>query len=211
MKKIALLVCCILALAMFAGAQQFSTDFSDLPSMNIPIPMPADYPNNPFDTFITWSNFNYFNPTADPDDCPPPLSTSCPGFTLAPNTNFVFIGGPDCAVGNSLCIGTLKLPVTPNATASFQPLSMTAASGWCPNKVVVMAYNRSHLLSPTMSGASALQLTQTSATPVTFPASWTTVTEMRFYVLPSQQSPGCTLYPGVGSMVVFNFSANLNP
>jgi len=207
-KNIALLVC-ILALGMCASAQQFYVDFSDLPQMNVPIPVPTDYPNNPFDTFITWSHFDYFNPTLDPDLCPPPLSTSCPGFSLAPNANFVFIGGPDCQRGNALCIGTLQLPVTPNATASFQPLSMTAAAGWCPNNVIVMAYNKSHLLSPTLSGANTVALTQTSATTVNFPATWTNVTEMRFYVMPDSLS--CPYFPGVGSMVVFNFTAILNP
>ena len=206
-KTFALLVC-ILALAMSASAQQLNTDFSDLPTINMPIPMPADYPNNPFDSFLTWSNFNYFSPSLDPGLCPSPLSTSCPGFTLAPNTNFVFIGGPDCQAGNALCIGTLKMPVAPNATASFQPLTMTAASGWCSNNVIVMAYNKSSLLSPTLTGTNALQLTPTSPTTVNFPATWTTVTELRFYVLPDSLS--CPYFPGVGSMVVFSFTANVN-
>ena len=208
MKKVALFATVLLAVAMTASAQQqFSTDFSDLPTINIPIPMPADYPNNPFDTYMTWSNFNYVSPTAFTDFCSAPQATSCPGFTLAPNTNAVFVGGPDCQAGNALCIGTIKMPVAPNATASFQPLTMTVAAGWCSNKVTVMAYNKAALVSPTLSGTNALQLTPTSLTTINFPSNWTTVTELRFYVMPDSQS--CFVYPGVGSMVVFAFTANV--
>lgn len=184
MKRIVLLVCIVTAMALCASGQMLIT-FSDMPSVNRPLAMPDDYPT---DTYLYWDNFYYVSPNL--------WSGAGPGFFTGPDLRVIFIGGPMCTLQPNVCHGSIKVAVTPNATASFQPVSISMAAGWVPNSVVVTAYNHSKLV-----GSRVWRLT-TLAQRFDFPAEWTNITQLTFYPSPARGQ--------MGSMVAYAFLLNLN-
>jgi len=184
MKRIGLLLCIVIAAALCATGQTL-IDFSDMPSVNVPVPVPDDYPAG---SYLNWDNFYYVSPLL--------WSGAGPGFTTGPEIRLAFVGGPMCSTGG-MCSASIKVPVTPNSTASFQPLSITLSSGWVANNVVVVAYDHSKFL-----GSVVWNLT-TTAQSFDFPTYWTTVTQLRFFPSPAQGQQGST--------VIYTLSLNIEP
>jgi len=184
MKKIGSLLCLVFALALCATAQTVIT-FSDMPSVNIPVPVPDGYPTG---SYMNWPNFYYVSPLL--------WSQAGPGFTNGPNARVAFFGGPTCAQAVG-CSASIKIPVAPNATAAtFTPVSMNVASGWVPNSVVVVAYNQS-----TFVGSVSWALTTASQT-FNFPQGWNNITQLNFFPGPAQGQ--------AGSMVIYTFTVDLS-
>jgi hypothetical protein len=182
-KKLASLLCLVVALSLCATAQTLIT-FSDMPSVNVPVPVPEGYPAG---SYLTWNNFYYVSPLL--------WSGTGPGFSSGPNLRQAFMGGPLCTQAIN-CTASISIPITPNSTASFQPVSANLSAGWAANSVLVVAYNQSNFL-----GSVTLALTTTSQE-FNFPTNWTNVTQLRFFPTPAQGQPG--------SMVLYTLTVNLN-
>ena len=118
MKKLLLLVV-LLGLAALGATAQETVNFSDLPDMDNPSPIPNGYGN------VTWSGF-YF---VDPFD----WGGSGQGFKHAPIGRDV--GFSPLACNGSLCSASLS------STTGFQLVSAHAAAGYSKNPLVVTAYN----------------------------------------------------------------------
>ena len=184
LRRIGLLVCLVLATALFATAQQMMIDFSDMPTVNRPVPLPDDYP---LGTGMTWDALYYVSPNL--------WSGAGPGFTTGPDVRVAFLGGDMCKQTPTICTASIKLPVAPNSTNSFQPISMNLSAGWANNQVVVIAYFHSQLV-----GQVTWNLTTDSQT-FNFPSEWTQVTQLRFFPGPIQHASG--------SVVIYTFTLNM--
>lgn len=193
MRKLGFLMCIVAAMALCASGQTLIT-FSDMPSVNHPSRMPDNYPGA---SYLNWDNFYDVDPLL--------WSGRGPGFLMGPDVRVAFIGGPLCNEQPSACFGSIKVALAPNSTASFQPLQISLAAGWFPNKVVVNAYDHSGLL-----GSVTWNLT-TRARTFTFPAEWTNVTQLMFYPSPLDVRELPRILPHAGSMVVYTFLLYMNP
>lgn len=191
MKRIGLLLSFVVAVALCAGAQQMMITFSDMPSVVAPTPLPDNYPTG---TYLTWDDIYYVSPML--------WSGAGPGFLSGPDARVAFLGGDMCKQTPAICSATIKIPVGPNATMSFQPINMVVAAGWYPNNVVVLAYNQGQFV-----GSMPLRL-GTTAHIYNFPAHWTNVTQLTF--IPSPIS-GAAKRPGqAGSMVIYAFTLGMH-
>ena len=185
MKRIVLIISFVALVALFASAQVY-IDFHQMPIARTPSPMPDNYPA---EAGLYWDNFYYVTPGI--------WSGEGRGFWVDPATqhnSVAFIGGPLCNLATP-CYGSIKLPVGPNATASFTPISMSLTAGWATNRVIVTAYNNSRFV-----GRVVWNLTTTPHT-FSFPATWN-VTQLVFIPEVVRYS---SVYPKAGSMVVYSF------
>jgi hypothetical protein len=151
------LALCLLVLATSASAQQ-TLNFSNLPLVSSPTPMPTGYGQ------LTWGNFFYVNPWS--------WSGSGPGYKLgAQNDDVAFVGGEFCRIsGGNTCFGTLT------DSLGFELLSANVAGGYGPAAITATAYNNGVYV-----GAMNFFVgTQTET--VNFPASWGTITELSLQV-----------------------------
>jgi len=146
------LVLGLLALAMSASAQQ-NLNFSDLPLINSPAPMPTGYGQ------LTWGNFFYVNPYG--------WSEAGSGFKLGPQgEDVVFIGGEICRLSGNSCYGTLI------DTRGFVAVSANVAGGYGPVSITATAYNNGKFV------GSVSYLVASQITTLKFPASWGVITEI---------------------------------
>lgn len=158
MKRFNLTICvgiCLLFAAFNAQAQQLN--FSALPFVNSPSPMPAGYGR------LNWANIFYVNPYA--------WSGAGPGFRLQANTSDVaFVGGEYCRLSGFACTGSV------NFVTGFQLLTAQVAAGYGPTTVTVRAYRNG-----TFIGAQQYLVTPQIQN-MSFPLSWGAVTEVVFEV-----------------------------
>ncbi len=153
---IACLTICLLSLAIGAGAQE-QLNFSQLPVVNSPSPMPSGYGQ------LNWANFFYVNPYG--------WSDAGPGYELGPQGEDVaFVGGEICRLSGYACFGTLS------DTRGFQLVSANVAGGYGATQITVTAYNNGTFL-----GSTQYFLTTEMRT-LDFPASWGIATEVMFQV-----------------------------
>jgi len=150
------LAICLLALAVGAGAQE-QLNFSQLPLLGIPTPMPNGYGQ------LNWGNFFYVNPATWPG--------AGPGYRLAPqNGDVVFVGGINCRLNGYSCFGTIS------NQAGFQLVSATVAGGYGATQVTVTAYNNGAFLGSTQ------YFMGTETQVLEFPQSWGLATQVMFQV-----------------------------
>jgi hypothetical protein len=153
---IACLTLCLLSLVIGAGAQE-QLNFSQLPLVNTPSPMPNGY--GQFD----WGNFFYVNPYG--------WSGAGSGYQLGPQGEDVaFVGGEFCRLSGYACFGTI------NNARGLQLVSATVAGGFGPTQITVTAYNNGTFL------GSAQYFLTTQIRTLNFPASWGIATEVMFHV-----------------------------
>ncbi len=156
MKKMLVLLACLMAMAISATAQS-QLNFANLPLLNSPSPVPAGYGQ------LTWGNFFYVDPYT--------WSDAGPGYELGPQVEDVaFIGGQNCRLQGNACYGTL------NDLRGFQLISANVAGGYGPAALTVTAYNNGAFV------GSANFFVGTSMETLTFPASWGVVTEISIQV-----------------------------
>jgi hypothetical protein len=164
MKKTLALLACMLVLALGAKAQN-QLNFSDLPLVSTPTPIPNGYGG------LNWSNFFYVDPAQ--------WSGAGAGYKLGPDRRDVaFMGEQACIIDPILggrnvglpssCYGTITSP----GPISFQAVSALVAGGFGPTSVSVTAYNHGKYV-----GSSVYNLTTTPQN-ISFPSSWGTITEM---------------------------------
>lgn len=159
------LTICLLSLAFTAQAQQLN--FSQLPFVDSPSPMPAGYGR------LNWANFFYVNPYA--------WSEAGPGYRLQANTgDVVFVGGAYCQLSGFACSGSL------NSTIGFQLLTAQVAGGYGPTKVIVTAYRNGDFI-----GTAQYQINAEMQN-MNFPVAWGVVTEVMFQV--TGQSGSLVIY-----------------
>jgi hypothetical protein len=153
---IACLTICLVSLAIGADAQE-QLNFSQLPLVNSPSPMPNGYGQ------LGWANFFYVNPYG--------WSGAGPGYQRGPQGEDVaFVGGLSCRLSGYACFGTI------NDIRGFQLVSANVAGGYGPTQITVMAYNDGAFL-----GSAQFFLTTQMRT-LNFPASWGVATEVIFQV-----------------------------
>jgi hypothetical protein len=159
MRRFLPIVCltiCLLSLAIGAGAQE-QLNFSQLPLVNSPSPMPIGYGH------FAWANFFYVNPNG--------WSDAGPGYKLGLQSGDVaFVGGETCRLSGYACFGYLNDP------QGFQLISANVAGGYGPTAVTVTAYNNGAFL------GSAQYLLDTKMRTLNFPSSWGVATEVMFQV-----------------------------
>ncbi|MGA2370141.1 MAG: hypothetical protein ACLPPV_24510 [Candidatus Korobacteraceae bacterium] len=148
----ACLTLCLVTLVVSASAQQ-TLNFSSLPLVNTPTPMPNGYGQ------LDWGNFFYVNPYG--------WSGAGSGYKLGPQGEDVaFIGGEYCRINGYTCVGTLT------DSRGFVPVSAQVAGGFGPAVLTVSAYNNGNFI-----GSENYQLT-TDISTLTFPSAWGVVTEI---------------------------------
>lgn len=156
MKKILVVLASLLVLAVGASAQQ-TLNFSQLPLVDSPSPMPNGYGQ------LSWGNFFYVNPSG--------WSAAGPGYKLGSQAGDVaFIGGEFCRLNNT-CFGTLT------SAGGFEPLSATVAGGYGLAAVTATAYNNGAYI-----GAMQFFVGSQVQT-VNFPSSWGMVTDVTLQVI----------------------------
>jgi len=154
MKKTLVLLACLVALAMGATAQE-QINFSDLPLIGTPAPIPAGYSR------LNWSNFWYVDPSQ--------YGGAGPGYPDPfTHRDVAFIGGQFCGPVQTGCYGVIS-----SAGAPFVPVGAVMAAGYQANQVTVMAYNQGVFV-----GSASYQLTTTPRI-VSFPSNWGAITEMQ--------------------------------
>ena len=179
MKKTLVLLSCILVLALGATAQD-QLNFSDLPLVSTPTPMPNGYGG------LNWSNIFYVDPSE--------WSGAGPGYRDGPiggilrPQDVAFVGGKVCRLLREYCFGTVSSPGGP---ISFEAVSAVLAGGFGPTHVTVTAYNNGKYV-----GSTFLVL-GTQARTVTFPDSWGSITQLVFQT------------DGSGDLVIYELSKYL--
>lgn len=122
----ACLTICLLALVVGASAQQ-TLNFTNLPLVNNPSPMPNGYGQ------LGWGNFFYVNPYG--------WSGAGSGYKLKPQGEDVaFVGGEYCRISGYSCVGTLTDP------RGFVLVSAEIAGGFGPTALTVSAFNNGRFI-----------------------------------------------------------------
>jgi hypothetical protein len=154
--SIACVTSCLLALAVAASAQQ-QLNFSQLPLISTPAPMPSGYGH------LSWGNFFYVNPYQ--------WSGAGPGYKLASQSQDVaFIGGEFCRLSGNTCYGTLSDP------SGFQLVSAQVAGGFGPGAITAIAYSNGAYI------GTENFFVGTQVETVNFPSSWGLVTDVTLQV-----------------------------
>jgi hypothetical protein len=158
MKRSISIICltaCLLAVAIGAAGQTHQINFSDLPLIAAPAPVPGGYGG------MSWGNFWYVNPASWGD--------AGPGYmNFLTQRDVVFIGGQFCGPLRVGCFGVLNFLGT-----TFQPVSAIMAAGYRANRITVRAYNNGSFV-----GSFNYGLTTTPQL-VNFPSSWGNITEIQ--------------------------------
>ncbi|MGC2108175.1 MAG: hypothetical protein WA655_01575 [Candidatus Korobacteraceae bacterium] len=159
MKPLTSVLCltvCLLAFAVGASAQE-KLNFSDLPLISNPSPMPNGYGR------LDWGNFFYVSPYS--------WSGSGAGYKLGPQGEDVaFVGGLYCRLSGYACFGTLS------DSLGFELVSADVAGGYGPTQITITAYNNGKFL------GSQQYFLGTQMRTLTFPASWGVATQVMFEV-----------------------------
>ncbi len=155
MKKSTLLIGCILLLALAATAQE-QINFSNLPLVSTPTPLPSGYGG------LNWTNMFYVDPSQ--------YSGAGPGYVnFFTHRDVAFVGGQYCAPMRTGCYGIITSQGT---STGFQAVSAIMAAGYQGNQIRITAYR---------SGAFVGSITfplGTTAHTVNFPAGWGVITEL---------------------------------
>lgn len=147
---------CLLALATGATAQQ-QINFSDLPLVASPTPMPQGY------AALNWSNMWYVDPSL--------YINAGPGYNnLFTHRDIAFIGGQHCAPLGPGCFGTIT---SQGSRTAFQAVSAVVAAGYQANRITVSAYNNGSFV-----GSFSFNLS-TVPQAISFPATWGAITELQ--------------------------------
>jgi hypothetical protein len=150
------LALCVFALVVSASAQQ-DLNFTNLPLVNSPSPMPNGYGQ------LSWGNFFYVNPFGWPE--------AGIGYKLGTQGKDVaFIGGLFCRISGNTCFGTLSDPL------GFVLVSANVAGGYGPAAVTATAYQNGKFI------GTANYFVGTQMEALQFPSSWGAVTEVDFAV-----------------------------
>jgi hypothetical protein len=152
------LILCLLALAVGASAQQ-QLNFSQLPLVNTPTPMPNGYGQ------LSWGNFFYVDPFE--------WSGAGNGYKLGEQGEDVaFVGGAYCQLGpgQTECFGTLS------DSAGFELVSARVAGGFSSASVTAIAYNNGVYV------GTANFFVGTQMETLNFPSSWGLVTDVTLKV-----------------------------
>jgi hypothetical protein len=177
MKKILVLLACMVALALGASAQE-NLNFADLPLVNSPAPMPSGYGQ------LNWTNISYVDPSQ--------WSGAGLGYKdrliegRLVSQDVAFVGGRVCRLLQEYCFGTVS---SQGGRTSFQAISAIVAGGFGPTQITVTAYNNGNYV-----GSSAYLL-NTQMAALNFPSSWGSITQLVF-----QTSGG-------GDLVIYDFAA----
>jgi hypothetical protein len=168
-RKILILLLCILGLAVGATAQE-DLNFATLPQVSIPTPMPNGYGQ------LNWNNILFVTPNL--------WVGSGPGFKDGPvGHDVAFIGGKICQLVQEACYGTISSAGGPTG---FQAVSATVAGGSSSTisanaigasgqtNMIVFAYNNGNFV-----GSASYKLSTQMQT-VNFPSSWGSVTQLTF-------------------------------
>lgn len=151
------LTICLLALLVVGASAQQTLNFSTLPLISSPTPVP-----NGFDQF-DWANFFYVNPYG--------WSGAGPGYRLGPlGQDVAFIGGQFCRISGNTCFGTI------NSSRGFSLVSAQVAGGYSSAAITVTAYNNGVYV-----GAQNY-FVGTQMTTLKFPASWGIITQVTIQV-----------------------------
>src|SRR5271165_5937138 len=154
MKNTLVLIACMLVLALGATAQE-QLNFSDLPLVSTPAPMPNGYGQ------LNWSNIFYVDPSqwsgAGPGYRDGPI-----GGTLRPQ-DVAFVGGKICRLLQEYCFGSISSAGGPT---SFQAVSAVVAGGFGPTNITVTAYNNGKYV------GSSFYILGTQMQTLNFPSSW---------------------------------------
>ncbi len=153
MKRTLALLFCILALTLGAVAQQH-INFSDLPLIATPTPVPLGYGG------LNWSNFWYVDPSQ--------YLNAGPGYqNFLTHRDVAFIGGQFCGPVRPGCYGVIASPGKP-----FIPIGVMVDGGYQAHQCTVLAYANG-----TYVGSAIYNLT-TKAQFIRFPG-WGAITEMQ--------------------------------
>jgi hypothetical protein len=157
MKKILVLLACVVALALSASAQEY-LNFADLPLANSPTPMPNGYGQ------LNWTNIFYVDPGQ--------WSGAGSGYKDGPgNQDVAFVGGKVCRLLQEYCFGTISSSGGPT---SFQAVSAIVAGGFGPTNMTVTAYNNGKYV------GSSFYILGTQMQTLKFPPSWGSITQLVF-------------------------------
>jgi hypothetical protein len=154
--SVSCLILCLLCLLAGASAQE-TLNFTQLPLVNTPSPMPTGYGH------LTWGNFYYVNPYG--------WTGAGPGYRLGQHGgDVVMVGSKDCRLYDRTCFGILS------DANGFQLVSAVVAGGYTPTQVIATAYVGGTLLGSTQ------YFVGTGMRTINFPASWGISTEVVFQV-----------------------------
>jgi len=155
MKKMLVVLACLLALATGATAQTQQINFANLPLIALPAPVPLSYGG------LNWSNFWYADPS-EYDDAGPGYQNP---FT---HSDVAFIGGQYCGPVRPACYGVIT-----SVGGTFSPSGAVMAAGYQANQITVVAYRQGVFV-----GSASYRLSTTPQV-VGFPPSWGAITEMQ--------------------------------
>lgn len=156
MRKILLLLTCVVALTLGATAQAH-LDFSDMPLVSNPLPLPNGYGQ------LDWGNFFYVEPYQWPG--------SDTGFKNGPvGQDVAFVGWQACRLYRESCFGTISGP------RGFALVSANVAGGHGTTSVTAVAYRNGSYV-----GTANYFLTTQMRT-INFPSSWGVVTQVTLEV-----------------------------
>jgi len=137
-----------------AASAQETVNFSDLPDISSPSPVPDGYGN------LTWTGFFYVDPYE--------WSGSGQGFKHGPVGQDVGFSPYGCGSIQGSCFASLS------ASNGFELVSAHGASGYSKNPLVATAYNNGHYV-----GTQTFMMT-TDVQELDFPPSWGIVTQVVF-------------------------------
>ena len=175
MKKVTLFATMILALAMYASAQQTLIDFTKLPDTGTPASIQDGYAG------LRWSGLDYVDALT--------YSDAGAGFDTGPEAMVAFGGGPLCfpkygGVNNdgvptkNICESSISSSIGPTAMTLFEANYAEVAAGWVSDSIVVQAF-----LNGVQVGANQKYNLTTSAEKLTFP-NWGPITELKIHPSP---------------------------
>jgi len=179
MKKTLALLACLLALVIGATAQE-QLNFSNLPLVSSPAPMPAGYGG------LNWSNIFYVDPSQWSGAGPGYKDGLMQGKLLSQDV--AFVGSKVCRLLQEACFGSITAV---GINSQFLPVSATVAGGFGPTQITVTAYNNGVYV------GSSFYTLNTQEQTLVFPPAWGTITQIVF-----QTNDG-------GDLVIYNFSAYL--
>lgn len=178
------LILCLLTLVAGANAQN-QINFSGLPLVNSPLPVPNGYAG------FTWTNILYVDPAE--------WQLAAAGYKMAPvvNEDVAFVGGITCLIPShgDDCFGSISINSGSggsggiNNPIGFQLVSATVAGGFGPTSITVVAYNHGSYV-----GSAFYNLNGKLQT-INFPASWGGVTDVTFQT------------EGMGDLVIYSMQA----
>ena len=149
----------VVAMVATAAQAQQQINFSDLPLVASPTPMPLGYQS------LNWSNMFFVDPDL--------YAGGGPGYqNMLTHRDVTFIGGQFCFPVQSGCYGVISVPGGP---IDIQVTSAVMSAGFENNLVTFNAYHDG-----TYKGSMTIKL-YTVPSLVHFPVSWGVITELQIF------------------------------